>query len=132
MSAKKCHRQPRGGKGQHPQQGTGKKRSKTPEKRDGNVMIEENPNGTVADLNVKEKIMNAKLSMADGGKKPKSSSAVPSRAKSPEGPGGRGKRASTTVVSQNVEESQSTKKVRTRSQTEESFLRLRDESSLHL
>jgi hypothetical protein len=123
-SAKKCQRPPRGGKGQQPQQGTGKKRAlaeKTLAKRDGDVMIEEKPNGTAADLDVKEKIMNAKLSMAEGGKKPKSLSVVVTRAKSPEGLGGRGKRASTTVASHHVEESQSTKKIRTCSQTEETF-----------
>ncbi|KAL3768239.1 hypothetical protein ACHAW5_003002 [Stephanodiscus triporus] len=116
-SAKKCQRPPRITKTQQ-QQGRGRKRAlaeKTPEKRDGNVMIEEKPNGKAAasDLEVKEKIMNAKLSKAEGGKKPKSSSTGAARAKSPEGgPGARGRRAS-------VEESQSTKRPRTRSQTEE-------------
>jgi hypothetical protein len=119
-SAKKCQRPPRITKAQQ-QQGRGRKRAlaeKTPEKRDGNVMIEEKPNDKVsaaADLEVKEKIMNAK-----GGKKPKSSSTGVARAKSPEGgPGARGKRASTAGASHHVEESQSTKRPRTRSQTEE-------------
>jgi hypothetical protein len=113
-SAKKSQRPPRGAK---VQQGTGKKRAlaeKTPEKRDGNAMVEEKPNGTTAHLDVKEKILNAKLSMAEGGKKPKSSSTVVTRSKSPEGLGTRGKRASTTVASHHVEETQSTKKIRTR------------------
>ena len=116
-SAKKSQRPPRGAKGQQVQQGTGKKRAlaeKTPEKRDGNAMVEEKPNGTTAHLDVKEKILNAKLSMAEGGKKPKSSSTVVTRSKSPEGLGTRGKRASTTVASHHVEETQSTKKIRTR------------------
>lgn len=114
-------------KGQRParaksqQQGRGRKRAlaeKTPEKLDSNVMIEEQPKnkGAVADLEVKEKMMNAKLSKATEGKKPKSSSA---RAKSPEG--GlvtRGKRASSAAL--HAEEAQP-KRPRTRSQTEESI-----------
>ena len=102
------------------QQVRGRKRAlaeKTPEKRDSNVMIEEQPQkkataAAAADIEVKEKIMNAKLSKADG-KKP--------RAKSPEGGiGARGKRASAAVL--HVEESsQSSKRPRTRSQTEESI-----------
>eukprot|EP00571_Detonula_confervacea_P011375 CAMPEP_0172302956 /NCGR_PEP_ID=MMETSP1058-20130122/4589_1 /TAXON_ID=83371 /ORGANISM="Detonula confervacea, Strain CCMP 353" /LENGTH=302 /DNA_ID=CAMNT_0013013627 /DNA_START=28 /DNA_END=936 /DNA_ORIENTATION=+ len=115
-------------KGQRPtraksqQQGRGRKRAlaeKTPEKRDSNVMIEEQPKNkaAVADLDVKEKLMNAKLSKAAEGKKPKSSSA---RAKSPEGGlGARGKRASSAVL--HVEEAAQPKRPRTRSQTEESI-----------
>ncbi|KAL3810598.1 hypothetical protein ACHAXA_002462 [Cyclostephanos tholiformis] len=125
-SAITCQRPPRSCKGQTQHQGMGKKRvlaEKTPEKRDGNVMIEEKPNGkasAAADLEVKEKILNAKLSMGEVGKKPKSSSTGATRSKSPEGGlGTRGKRASTTVASHHVEDAQSTKKIRTRSQTEE-------------
>lgn len=73
--AKKGQR-PTRAKIQH-QQGRGRKRAlaeKTPEKRDTNVMIEEQPKAkavaAVADLDVKEKMMNAKLAKAEG-KKPK-------------------------------------------------------------
>jgi hypothetical protein len=126
-SAKKCQRPPRSSKSQQ-QQGRGRIRAlaeKTPEKRDDNVMIDEKPNdksSSAADLEVKEKIMNAKLSKADGGKKPKSTATGTARAKSPEGGlGARGKRASTAGASHHVEESPTTKRPRTRSQTEETF-----------
>ncbi|KAL7525469.1 hypothetical protein ACHAWF_001380 [Thalassiosira exigua] len=101
----------------HPQQGKGRKRAlaeKTPEKIDGNVLLAEAPKGKAAkvDLEVKEKMRNAKLSKAEG-KKPK----VVARAKSPEGGlGARGKR----TAALHVEESPS-KRPRTRSQTEESI-----------
>ena len=119
--AKKGQR-PTRAKIQH-QQGRGRKRAlaeKTPEKRDTNVMIEGQPKGkavaAVADREVKEKMMHAKLAKAEG-KKPKSSAA---RSKSPEGGlGTRGKRASAAVL--HVDESQPTKRPRTRSQTEESI-----------
>jgi len=109
-------------KGQRPtraishQQGRGRKRAlaeKTPEKSNANVMLEEPKNkAAAADLQVKEKMLNAKLSKAEG-KKPKSSA----RAKSPEGLGARGKR----TAALHVEESQSNKRPRTRSETEESI-----------
>ena len=108
-------------KGQRPtraishQQGRGRKRAlaeKTPEKSNANVMLEEPKNkAAAADLQVKEKMLNAKLSKAEG-KKPKSA-----RAKSPEGLGTRGKR----TAALHVEESQSNKRPRTRSETEESI-----------
>ena len=126
-TSKKCQRPLRSSKSQQ-QQGRGRKRvlaEKTPEKRDDNVMIDEKPNdksSSAADLEVKEKIMNAKLSKADGGKKPKSTATGTARAKSPEGGlGARGKRASTAGASHHVEESPTTKRPRTRSQTEETF-----------
>lgn len=111
-------------KGQRParaktqQQGRGRKRAlaeKTPE--NTNVMMEQpKKKAGVADFEVKEKMINAKLSKATEGKKPKSSSA---RAKSPEGSVGvRGKRASSASL--HAEEVQP-KRPRTRSQTEESL-----------
>jgi hypothetical protein len=126
-SAKKSQRPLMSGKSQQ-QQGRGRKRAlaeKTPEKRDDNVMTDEKPNdksSAAADLEVKEKIMNAKLSKAEGGKKQKSSLTGTTRAKSPEGgPGARGKRASTAGASHHVEDSQTTKRPRTRSQTDETL-----------
>eukprot|EP00584_Thalassiosira_punctigera_P001238 CAMPEP_0172527094 /NCGR_PEP_ID=MMETSP1067-20121228/1862_1 /TAXON_ID=265564 ORGANISM="Thalassiosira punctigera, Strain Tpunct2005C2" /NCGR_SAMPLE_ID=MMETSP1067 /ASSEMBLY_ACC=CAM_ASM_000444 /LENGTH=293 /DNA_ID=CAMNT_0013310759 /DNA_START=84 /DNA_END=965 /DNA_ORIENTATION=+ len=112
-------------KGQRPvratkahREGRGRKRAlaeKAPGDSQANVMLEE-PKGKVAaatDLEVKEKMLNAKLSKAEG-KKPKSSC----RAKSPEGLGAaRGKRPAAAVL----EESQAAKRPRTRSQTEESI-----------
>ncbi|KAL7530632.1 hypothetical protein ACHAXR_003606 [Thalassiosira sp. AJA248-18] len=116
--AKKCQRPMMRAKSH--QQGRGRKRAlaeKTPEKLDSNVMIEEPKTKAVgvaaADLEVKEKMLNAKLSKADG-KKPKSLA----RAKSPEGGlVARGKR----TAALHVEESQTNKRPRTRSQTEESI-----------
>lgn len=98
----------------HGPQARGRKRAlaeKTPEpSNNANVMLGE-PTKKVAagDLEVKEKILNAKLS------KPKSSA----RAKSPEALGPRGKRAAGTAL--HVEDSQANKRPRTRSQTEESI-----------
>jgi len=112
-------------KGQRPmraakshQQGRGRKRAlaeKMPENSKSNVMLEEPKNkvAAVVALEVKEKMLNAKLSKAEG-KKPKSSA----RAKSPEGLGARGKRAPAVL---DVEDSQAIKRPRTRSQTEESI-----------
>jgi len=111
-------------KGQRPmraakshQQGRGRKRAlaeKMPESSKSNVMLEEPKNKVAAvALEVKEKMLNAKLSKAEG-KKPKSSA----RAKSPEGMGARGKRAPAVL---DVEDSQAIKRPRTRSQTEESI-----------
>lgn len=102
----------------------GRKRAlaeKTAEKRDANVMInEQQPQkkaAAAADLEVKEKMLNAKLSKAEGGKKPKSASAA--RSKSPEGGlGARGKRVAPAAVLHGEE---SNKRPRTRSQTEESI-----------
>mmetsp|Transcript_39962 Transcript_39962/g.83930 ORF Transcript_39962/g.83930 Transcript_39962/m.83930 type:complete len:289 (+) Transcript_39962:94-960(+) len=99
-------------------QGRGRKRTlseKTPENSNENVMVEKTKTTkaeTAADLQVKEKMLHAKLSKAEA-KKPKPSA----RAKSPEGLGARGKR--TAAI--HVEESQANKRPRTRSQTEESI-----------
>ena len=118
-------------KPQQQQQARGRKRAladKTTEKRDSNVMIDEqskqkqsasssSAGATASDLDVKNKMLNAKRSKAEGNNKKPSSA---SRAKSPEGGLGvaRGKRASTSLPR---EESPSSKRARTRSETEESI-----------
>ena len=116
-------------KPQQQQQARGRKRAladKTTEKRDSNVMIDEqskqkqsasSSSAAVSDLDVKNKMLNAKRSKAEGNNKKPSSA---SRAKSPEGGLGvaRGKRASTSLPR---EESPSSKRARTRSETEESI-----------
>ena len=116
-------------KPQQQQQARGRKRAladKTTEKRDSNVMIDEqskqkqsasSSSAAASDLDVKNKMLNAKRSKAEGNNKKPSSA---SRAKSPEGGLGvaRGKRASTSLPR---EESPSSKRARTRSETEESI-----------
>lgn len=115
-------------KPQQQQQARGRKRAladKTTEKRDSNVMIDEQSKqkqsasaaAAASDLDVKNKMLNAKRSKAEGNNKKPSSA---SRAKSPEGGLGvaRGKRASAVAPR---EESPSSKRARTRSETEESI-----------
>ena len=111
-------------KSQQQQQTRGRKRAladKTAEKRDSNVMIDEQSEqqkqsaATASELDVTNKMLNAKLSKAEGNHKEPSSA---SRAKSPEGVLGvaRGKRASAVAPREG-----SPKRARTRSETEESI-----------
>jgi len=125
---------------QQPQQqqhggGRGRKRAladKTPELCDSNVMItNEKPSTTttkaIDPVDVKEQILNAKLSKVEGSTSTSSSGVASARSKSPDGGGGgiggaRGMRGASTVsVHHDVEQSLASKRPRTRSQTEESI-----------
>lgn len=127
MESKNSQHQQHGG-------GRGRKRTladKTSDLRDSNVMItEEHPSAAtkaIDPLEVKEQILNAKLSKVEGSSSTSSSSGVAmARSKSPDGGGGiggaRGMRGASMVsVHHDVEEALASKRPRTRSQTEESI-----------